>query len=342
LYFDRLAGSSVLDPNRANKFMYNEAILGAYFSGNSKLTDKLKMQFGLRLESTKTKGMNAEINEETRSEYTKLFPTIYFSYVKNDNNNFGFSYGGRISRPNFNNLNPFRFYINDNSYSVGNPFLQPSLSDNFEFLHLYKNNLKTSLSLNITNDGFGVIFNTDAQNQDQVVTRENYFTKHTYGLQESFSYNKISWWTSQNSASIFLNVTKFNEGFDSEPKNGVQLYFSTNNTFIFNENTKMQVNSWFVPQHNSGLFRVGKMIDLSLALQHKFKNNIKLSLLFSDVLNRASLNNYVSTVNGIAQNYRQNESSRSFRISLSYNFGNKKIKVKERGFGNDATRRRSN
>ena len=87
---------------------------------------------------------------------------------------------------------------------------------------------------------------------------------------------------------------------------------------------------------------MGEMFDVSIGLQHSFKNNIKMSLLFSDVTNTASLNNYISSVNGIEQNYRQNESSRNFRISLSYNFGNKKVNVKNRSFSNDDAQRRSN
>ena len=67
-----------------------------------------------------------------------------------------------------------------------------------------------------------------------------------------------------------------------------------------------------------------------------------MSLLFSDVFKTYGLNNFKSTINGIEQVYRQNESTRSFRVSLSYDFGNKKINVKDRYFGNDDERRRSN
>ncbi len=84
------------------------------------------------------------------------------------------------------------------------------------------------------------------------------------------------------------------------------------------------------------------MFDLSFGVQHSFENNLKMSLLFSDVFNTASLNNYVSTVNGIEQIYRQNESSRNVRISLSCDFGNKKVNVENRDFGNDDEQRRSN
>ena len=166
LFFDTLSGTPILDPSQSNNFTYKENILAAYLSGNTNLSEKLEMQFGLRFEDTKTRGFNVDLKQENIINYHKFFPSLYFSYAKNENNNFNFSYSKRINRPNFRNLNPFRFYINDNSYSEGNPFLQPSFSDNFEVSNLYKNNWNTSFSVNITTDGFGVFFNTDITNQD--------------------------------------------------------------------------------------------------------------------------------------------------------------------------------
>ena len=110
LFYNTLSGSEVLDPNQSTNFMYKENVLAAYFSGNTKLNNKLTMQFGLRFEDTKTKGFNASLNQTTPNNYSKFFPSLYFSYAKNDNNNFNFSYGKRINRPNFRDLNPFRFY----------------------------------------------------------------------------------------------------------------------------------------------------------------------------------------------------------------------------------------
>lgn len=342
LYYDKLSGPAVLDPNRSNEFDYQEDVLAGYISGNTALSEKLKIQVGLRVEDTKTKGVNAEINRETENKYTKLFPSIYLSFAKNEAHNFGVSYGRRINRPNFRNLNPFRFYINSNSYSVGNPFLQPSFSDNFEFSHLYKKNLNSSIFLNFTTDGYGTVFTSDAENQTQIITRENFFKQYNYGLTESFSFNKISWVDSQNSINLLGYYTKFVEDFGATPKNGVQVYFTSNNTFSLSEKTKLQLNSYYSSQHNRGLYSVGEMFDLSLGLQHNFRNGLKVSFLFSDIFNSASLDNYVSTVNGIKQVYRQNESSRNFRISLSYDFGNKKVNVKNRNFGNDEEQKRSN
>ncbi|WP_439130016.1 TonB-dependent receptor domain-containing protein, partial [Polaribacter sp.] len=330
LFFDTLSGTPVLEPSQSNSFEYEENVLAAYFSGNTSLSDKFQMQFGVRFEDTKTTGFNGDLNQENINNYNKFFPSLYFSYAKNENNNFNFSYSKRINRPNFRNLNPFRFYINDNSYSEGNPFLQPSFSDNFKIAHLYKNNLSSSLSLDIITNGFGVFFNTDVVNQNQIITQENYFKKYIYRWEESFSYNKISWFKSQNSINLIAYFTELTQNNNAEVNDGIQFYATSNNTFILSESTKLQANAWYSSFHNDGLFSLGEMFHLSFGLQHNFKNNIKLSMLFSDVLNTGFLNNYNSTVNNIDQSYSQNQSSRNFRISLSYDFGNKKINVKNR------------
>ena len=62
----------------------------------------------------------------------------------------------------------------------------------------------------------------------------------------------------------------------------------------------------------------------------------------NDIFNTAFLNDYSSVINGVEQSYDENNSSRYVRISLTYQFGNDKINVRDRGFGNDDERRRSN
>ena len=116
-------------------------------------------------------------------------------------------------------------------------------------------------------------------------------------------------------------MTKLTRDFDATIRNGIQFYLESNNTFSLSETSKLQLNSWYSSRHDSGLFSVGEILHVSLGFQHHFtKSNIKLSMLFSDIFNTGSLQAYSSTVNGIDQNYRQNESSRNFRISLSYDF----------------------
>jgi iron complex outermembrane receptor protein len=53
------------------------------------------------------------------------------------------------------------------------------------------------------------------------------------------------------------------------------------------------------------------------------------------------LKDFTSVVNDVKQVYDQKESNRFVRLSVVYNFGNKKINVKERAFGNQEEKRRT-
>ncbi|WP_075340475.1 TonB-dependent receptor domain-containing protein [Tenacibaculum agarivorans] len=342
LFFDTLSGDQVLDPSRSNNFEYQENNLAAYVSAATSLTAKLELKLGVRLENTNTKGISEQANQEIENEFTKLFPTVYASYTKNDNHTFSFSYGRRIDRPRFSDLNPFRYYINDNSFGEGNPFLQPSFTDSFELSHTYKRKLSSNVFLNVTTDGFGVIFTSDPVAQTQIVTRDNYITQYNYGISENYNANLFSWWESQNSFNILGYYSKFQKDIGATPRNGVQVRVSSNNTFSIAKKSKLLMNSWYSSAYNGGLFSVGEMYSVSLGFQHSFKNNIKLSVFANDIFNTSALNNLTSIVDGVEQVYGQNDSNRNVRISLSYSFGNKKIKVRDRKFGNDDERRRSN
>lgn len=343
MFYNTTSGVQELDISRSNEFMYKENNFATYMSANTSLSEKLEVKLGVRIESTFTNGISKQTNQSNKNTYTKLFPTFYLSYKQNDKNTFNFSYGKRINRPRFSDLNPFRYYINENSYGEGNPFLQPSFTDSFEISHIYKRNLSTSVFANITTDGFGVVFTSNANEQTQIVTRENYFTQYSYGIVESYNYNKLSWWQSQNSINLLGYYTKFDKGFNSIPKNGIQLLVSSNNTFSLSQKSKILVNSRYSTAHNRGLYSVGEMFNLSIGFQHTFTNhNLKLAMFANDLFNTSALNNYESVVGGVVQNYGQNSSNRNLLVSLTYSFGNKKIKTNNRSFGNEEERNRSN
>lgn len=84
------------------------------------------------------------------------------------------------------------------------------------------------------------------------------------------------------------------------------------------------------------------MSGLNLSVRKSFlKNNLQLNLLLNDIFNTSYLKGYKSIVNGVTQVYSQNESNRFARLSVTYNFGNKKIKVQERDFGNKEEKKRT-
>ncbi|UTN02214.1 TonB-dependent receptor [Flavobacterium bizetiae] len=342
VFFNTITGTPVLDVNQTNQFKYTENNQAIYISGNKKINEKWNFQLGLRLENTQTNGFSKTLNQETVNNYLKLFPTFYSSYQKNENNSFSLNYGRRIRRPSFSLLNPFRVYISSNSYSEGNPFLKPSFSDNFEFAHTYKKILKTSIFLNSISDGYGVIFTANPETLTQIVSRENYFKGINYGIGETYSAHFADWWQSENSLYFLSSDIKFIKDINATPVNGLQVDFSTNNTFSLGKATKLQLDFNYTSPYKSGLYDTGYASSLNIGFKQDLLNKaVQISVLINDIFNTSYLKNDASIVNGVRQVYSQNESNRFVRLSLVYNFGNKKIDVNQRGFGNEEEKNRA-
>ena len=342
VFFNTITGTPVLDVNQTNQFKYTENNQAIYISGNQKINEKWNFQLGLRLENTQTNGFSKTLNQETVNNYLKLFPTFYSSYQKNENNSFSLNYGRRIRRPSFSLLNPFRVYISSNSYSEGNPFLKPSFSDNFEFAHTYKKILKTSIFLNSISDGYGVIFTANPETLTQIVSRENYFKGINYGIGETYSAHFADWWQSENSLYFLSSDIKFIKDINATPVNGLQVDFSTNNTFSLGKASKLQLDFNYTSPYKSGLYDTGYTSSLNIGFKQDLLNKaMQISVLVNDIFNTSYLKNDASIVNGVRQVYSQNESNRFVRLSLVYNFGNKKIDVNQRGFGNEEEKNRA-
>jgi len=342
LYYNTICGNPELDPNQSNRFKYTEDNQAVYMNSDKKLNEKWNFQLGLRLENTQTTGFSETLNQETENNYLKLFPTVYASYKKNENNTFSLNYGKRINRPRFDLLNPFRIYISSNSYSEGNPFLRPSFSDNFEFAHSYKEILRTSVFVNAITNGYGVLFTSNPETNTQIVTRENYFKSLNYGVGESYSASFADWWSSENSLYFLGAKTEFIKNINATPSNSLQIDFSTNNTFVLGKTTKLQFDFSYTTPFKSGLYEMGYTSSFDIGFkQDLFNKSMQIALLANDIFNASYLKDFTSVVNGVKQVYDQKESNRFVRLSVVYNFGNKKINVKERAFGNQEEKKRT-
>lgn len=342
LFYDTISGSPELDPSQSNQFKYTENNQAIYINADKKISEKWNLQMGLRLENTQTKGFSETLNQANENDYLKLFPTFYASYKKNENNTFSFNYGKRINRPRFDLLNPFRIYINSNSYSEGNPFLKPSFSNNFELAHSYKEILRTSVFINAVTNGYGVIFTSIPATNTQIVTRENYFKSLNYGVGESYSFNLAKWWQSENSIYFLGSKTEFTKNINATPTNSLQVDFTTNNTFVLRKTTKFQIDFNYSTPFKNGLYKIGYVSSFDIGFKQDLLNkSLQIAFFANDIFNTSYLKDFTSVVNGVKQVYSQNESNRFVRLSMIYNFGNKKINVKDRNFGNQEEQKRT-
>ncbi|CAL2081150.1 TonB-dependent receptor domain-containing protein [Tenacibaculum sp. 190524A02b] len=332
-----------INPNQSNVFEYQENTQAIYASV-SKSLKKWDFKLGLRMEFTQTEGNSITLNQLNENNYNKLFPTAYVTYNPNDSHSLSLNYGKRINRPNYHELNPFRWYSNPFSYSEGNPFLQPSFIDNFELSHTFKNNLNTSFYVSFTEDGSDQITLTDSNTNIQATVRRNFLTQNVLGIYQSYTLKKVKWLESYLQYDVNYSKIKSNLPNTIQEQDGFNFYGAIDNSFYFNNSKTFlgEFNFWYSSPSVSGVDRIGQSYAADMGLKWLFLDKkLQVNFVLTDIFktNRSVIK---SIVNGIKQEYNNYYDNRQLRVSLTYKFGNSKLRSKRKSFSNEEERSRAN
>jgi hypothetical protein len=125
---DLNTGNETVDALNSDAFDYDENIYAGYANYASN-TDKWSINAGLRVEQTNIEGISLSTNQVNTQDYLEWFPNASVQYNISDSYNVYANYKRSIARPSYSNLNPFRFFINENYVVSGNPNLVPTFLD---------------------------------------------------------------------------------------------------------------------------------------------------------------------------------------------------------------------
>ncbi len=149
------------------------------------------------MENTNTKGTQVIDNSSVKRNYVSLFPTAFASYAFNDKNSLTLSVSRRLQRPNYQDLNPFTFFLDSLSYRQGNPYLTPQFSYNYELIHSYNGKLITTLNYSKTTDVISNIINRNRGANNEIIgflTSDNIASFTNMGLAISAPVKISKWW----------------------------------------------------------------------------------------------------------------------------------------------------
>lgn len=333
----------VSQPLTSNLFEYDENIQALYFSSTKQINDKWETQLGVRMEATQTTSNSITLNQITKNNYVKFFPTVYLSYKLQENGSFNFNYSKRIDRASFNELNPNQLFLNPFQKVEGNPFLQPSFVDVFQLNYTY-NNLVSELYYSYEDNLFGQISIANSITNEINFTNKNYVNTKRFGFSENYTFDALDWFTSN--TAIDVAYVKSASFITALPLNqeGWSARFSTNNDFILNANkTKLfNINYYYSPKAIDGKYYVvGAISNLSLTFQYlALDKNLKFSIRANDVLRTEKVVTS-STVNDVLQKGIYYHDNQSVQLTVSYKFGNQKIRAERRETGNEDERNRT-
>nr|WP_315173486.1 TonB-dependent receptor [uncultured Flavobacterium sp.] len=321
-------------------FNYNESNLAFYVEARKKIK-KFNFTVGLRLEDFDVKREASSIADKIEYRNTNLFPNISALYEISPQVNFSSSYSRKIAQPNYNTIDPNNS-SNFNQYntSTGNLGLQPVFYDNFEVKLTALQFVQLGANYTIAKDDNRFIFsakpgelvsNQTFQQFDKIKTFSafasfpiplDYFFKGKAEFQKRMNtIDKMNY--------IYLNINYVKSTIDGYS-------FPFDNKAIVNYGAQAQIIlpwqitntlSYFIlPKGTWEIYQIEKPIQqFDISFNKDFMNKkLKVGLHCFDVFNKNEVNALIVGEN-LDTRFYQKQDSRTFRVSLTYNFGNLKL-----------------
>lgn len=336
-----LGGENVLDASRSNSYLFDEYVQAGYAQYQNETAGKLKLQAGLRVETTTLRGLLRNTGQAFPQDYVNVFPSATVSRVLPHDQEVQLGFSRRINRPDVPMLLPFANYSDPRNYRIGNVALLP---ENINALELTHQKSWGGATLSST------VFYRLTQNQIQrrrtvdeaasagtgyVVTSATFVNaarNETYGLELSLNQPLTKWWRLNANGSAFRNIVSSTTGTEADFRNVA--YTGRLNTTVtpikgFDVQLTGNYRSTFVT--NQG--QVGPVYFVDMAASKRLLHDRgTLTARVSDVFDT---NRFVIDVYGVGleTNLVFKRETRVAWLGFSYRFGNEQQQKRQRGGG---------
>lgn len=316
----------VIDPNRSNIFLYDQDVYAGYTSYNF-YWKKLNFVTGLRYERTEIGGEGAAADQNFINAYDNWLPNFAVSKTLKGFKTLKFSFSKRIQRPSLQFINPFRNTTDFGNIVIGNPVIEPELTDQYEigynsnFLGFtffstfyYKHTRDIIEQITVTDDALSLN------------TFNNVGVNHSFGV-NLFTTKSIGKFTIRGGGDVFTyNASGIIQG--QEVSNSALSYrLFTNGEFSFTGTIKADFFGFFQAPSFTLQGENPSFSIFGIGFRKDFKNA---SLGIRIIEPFAEFKSFDSDITG--NDFRQTSSFqipfRSFGINFRYKFG--KVDFKER------------
>ncbi len=338
-FFNEVNSTLVPNPDFTDNFIYDETILSGYISLSKNWT-KWRMRAGLRGEYTETEGNSISMNEKSVNDYLEWFPSFILNYTPNENHSVGVAYNRNISRPRYDLLNPFRYFINENNFTSGNPGLVPSITERLSINYLVESTYSFEIYYRVTKNDIEVL---SFQNNDEQFLRSvstNMVERRGYGLNFQFAGSLYSWWYYSNYVAIFHEENTFvalesNNELVTLETNG--MFIQMSNVFTLSKDRTFTGDLTF--SHLTGIVFGTYVMDpfttVSVGLRKTLWNNrASLSLTANDIFDTTNRKLQADFLNQ-RNSYFAITESRYIQLGFIYNFGNFSLRENTRQIRNE-------
>jgi hypothetical protein len=333
-YFNFIGTSQNIDASLSDDFVYDEKIYAAYASF-VKNWEKWSLKAGVRGELTDAEGTSLTLNETQNQDFFEIFPTFYLLHSISDKHSVSFDYGRRVTRPRYDDLNPFRNFFNENDFVEGNLQLQPYFSDRFNFNYTFNSEFFVDFYYRENGRFISDLVFQDNTNLTLRELKQNVQNATSYGLDLTFSKSLANPWYVYAYVSLFhedetfLAVESQNQAFTIEVE-GIYVYWGNYLTLSNDGTFSGEVALTYQSAFNYGSFISDEQLNLTLGLRKSlWKNRAVISVAAEDLL-RTYVPTYTSRYLNQNNFYRRQPETQFVRFGFTYNFGNFRLEDNKR------------
>jgi len=328
--YDVTGSREFIDTERSNHFLYKERINALYVNYNRQYKTFM-IQAGIRAENTFSEGLTHDLPSTGRSSsfsrsYTNLFPTAAITFNKNPKKQWGFTYGRRIDRPAYQDLNPFEFKLDEYTFMKGNINLRPQYTNSFGITHSYKMKLNIAANYSHVKDMFAQVIDT-VENSKAFFSKKNLATQDIISLNVSypFQYKAYSLFTN-----VSTNYSKYRADYGAGRSINLKAFafnLFVQNSLKFRKTWTAELNGFYnAPTVYMGSFKGRSIYNVDAGLSKQIlKNKATIKASVSDVF-RSLQYRFTSNFAGQEMNIRMRGESRQFKLMFTYRFGNNSVK----------------
>lgn len=320
--YDSIINNQVIPTkNQSNQFIYTEKLAAFYASLNQQFGKNTSLQLGLRIEHTVSEGNSITLNKNVKRSYTDFFPNVAISEKLDENHQLGLSYTRRIDRPSYQDLNPFTFYIDQYTYSVGNPYLNPQYTDAFEISHTYKSS--TILSVNYSHTSNTMIQNLlqDTLTKSTHQTTSNISGLNSFGLTFSTPLVIAKWFTVTPNLNVNYNKYLASASSIGGSLNAGKVAFNLNvmSVMTLSHDFSLEFTGYYNSSAVYGYLHADPQYSISGGIQKSlFKKKASLKLNVNDIFYTEKFSGRQPNINLTVSNRWE---SRRVSLNFTYRFG---------------------
>jgi hypothetical protein len=257
----------------------------------------------------------------------KLFPSINLAYSINNKSSLGLSYTSRVNRPSFNDLAPFVFINDPNSFVTGNTNLQATLSNSIKAEYKIKSlliSLQQSFDKNILAN-FTPSF--DEELNATIYQTRNFDDSKTTALTLSNFFTITKYWNTI--VNITSTLGKINGSYEGNP---IEIKRANANMMLIQNFTlPKKINLELATLYNTGGFFGAYIVKpfgfVNLGLRKSLKNGNSISLNANNIFNTMAMRfSFTDPVLDNDFRLKMYFSRPQYSISYKHNFGNTKVK----------------